>query len=466
MSGIKYSQGDIQNKSKLIVGDGNMMGAIMDGTLEDWEKEGWEVDILKVTPPKTKRAGVSNYYFDGALPPKGKKYGELWLGFKPAHFGSEAEKLKKYVDEGSLAVSIMAGVTTKTISGGLGIDMVGRSMANTNSAYKNGQTALTTTGNIPEGALQRLIKDFESIGDVHLVSEDKMNNFTAAAASSPAAAHHLFNCLYRTLREYRGSSVEGARDVIFDAVIDNPREVSGYTDKVKDALLELELSTERGKESRGKGSLEGMIIKAVKSVEGCSEEELSCLVSGVVARFSKSLVGAAEFLGFSEDMSRTMVSGPKGVIRGSAITAQKSGRTFLDLKNAVTSVRGTTEELLQAVECGTGRGFDELVQDGMKACSSKGDEMGNPLKYYLDKSSQSLVGASDAVLKAAEPQIVAAHNETKQGLMRLQKLGTRQYSTSVARESTDDSSVDYASMKSLQSPTAKAVVPPKSRTIE
>lgn len=414
------------NKSKLMVGDGNMAGAIMNRNLDGWTEEGWRVDIIKATEPKTRRVGVNQYFFDGVMPPQGAKYGEIWLGYKPAHFSDKSKAdLRKYLTKDSLVVSLMAGITTDSIRDGLGVDMVARVMTNTNATDGNAQSCLATSGKVPEKTLDRIVRDLESIGDVHLVSEDRVNPFTAAAASSPAAYHYLFGAMERVLRNLDYPE-QKARKIIFDAVIHDPKDVSSYTKKVKDALLELELSTKKGRESRGKVSIEGSIIKAAKILIECSDEEMSCFMSGIVARFSRAFIKSIETdLGFSNSMARTIISGKKGVAIGSAFNAEKSGRSFLDLQNSVTSVRGTTEELLQSIVCGTGRGWDELVGDGLKACSEKGSELGNPLKYYLGKTLKHLAGSADSMLQTSQGELAGVHNESKQALLKLQKLNDK-----------------------------------------
>lgn len=417
-------QGDVVlgNKSKLMIGDGNMAGAIMNRNLAGWI-ENWRVDILKATAPESKRVGVNQYFFDGVMPPQGTKYDEIWLGYKPTHFSDKSkEDLRKYVTKDTLVVSLMAGITADSIRDGLGVDMVARVMTNINATDGNAQSCLATSGQIPEKTLDRIVLDLESIGDVHLVFEDRVNPFTAAAASSPAAYQYLFGTMERVLKN-RGCSEQKARKIIFDAVIHDPKDASSYTQKVKDALLELELSTKKGKEGRGKGSIEGSIIKAAKILIECGDEEMSCFMSGIVARFSRALIKSIETdLGFSNNMAHTIISGKKGVAIGSALNAEKSGRSFLDLQNSVTSVRGATEELLKSVVVGTGRGWDELVSEGLRACCEKGNELGNPLKYYLGKTSKHLVGSTDSMLNASQSELVAVHNESKQALMKLQKF--------------------------------------------
>ncbi len=424
VSGARYVQGDVVlgNKSKLMIGDGNMAGAIMNRNLAGWI-ENWRVDILKATAPERKRAGVNQYFFDSIMPPQGAKYDEIWLGYKPTNFSDKSkEDLRKYVTKDTLVVSLMAGITTDSIRDGLGVDMVARVMTNINATDGNAQSCLATSGQIPEKTLDRIVLDLESIGDVHLVLEDRVNSFTAAAAGSPAAYQYLFGAMERVLKN-RGCSEQKARKIIFDAVIYDPKDASSYTKKVKDALLELELSTEKGKEGRGKGSIEGSIIKAAKILIECSDEEISCFMSGIVARFSRAFIKSIETdLGFSNSMAHTIISGKKGVAIGSALNAEKSGRSFLDLQNSVTSVRGVTEELLKSVVVGTRRGWDELVSEGLRACFEKGNELGNPLKYYLGKTLKHLVGSTDSMLNASQSELVALHNESKQALMKLQKF--------------------------------------------
>ena len=60
--------------------------------------------------------------------------------------------------------------------------------------------------------------------------------------------------------------------------------------------------------------------------------------------------------------------------------------------------------------------------DGLKACSEKGSELGNPLEHYLSKASKHLAGSTQSMLKASENELVAVHNASKQALLKLQKL--------------------------------------------
>jgi len=461
MSGVRYSQDDIiLNKTKLIVGDGNMMGSIMDGTIDGWKSDGWKIDILKVTPPSKPRDGVT-YFHSGNLPQKGTKYGEVWLGLKPQQFASAAEDIKSFVDKDSLGVSVLAGVPTSAIQKLLGLEMAVRTMPNTNSAYGNGQTALTTTGNVAEGTLSRIISDFESIGDVHLVSEDRMNPFTAVAGSGPAYAHHIFGATYRALREQFNLSKEDSRNIVINSAL-NPHPVSSYTNKVKNALLQFETSSEKGKESQGKGSLEGLIVSAAKALgDDCTQEEIACFASGAIARISKSLIKGSESLGFSEEMSKAMVFGPRGIIKGSAITAQKTGKDFLRLKNDVTSVNGTTQAGLAVIESGAGRTADDLCKQGLEAACIRGEELGNPLKSALKNVSKNLIGANENNLVSASDDLIAVNNETTHAIKKLEK-----FLKNTSQSSKDDFSVNHQNTGSIKSAQASKVLSQKGKGIE
>ncbi len=85
-----------------------------------------------------------------------------------------------------------------------------------------------------------------------------------------------------------------------------------------------------------------------------------------------------------------MVAGPNGILKASAGYAAKSGKTFLELKNAVTSMDGTTQAALAIGEVGFGRTLDQLWDQAMKAAVRRGEQMGDPLGYSLAEASSAL----------------------------------------------------------------------------
>ncbi len=353
-----------------------MMGALLDQTIQYWQRDGWQIDILKTNAPIKPRSGV-NYYYQNILPREGVNYKEVWLGMKPQQILNVADNVSRFLDKNTLAVSILAGVPSSTIAKIFDVEMVIRAMPNINSGVigddgrGNGQTALTSFGNINKERFDRIISDFARAGEVYSISEDKMNSFTAVAGSGPAYAYHLFGVAYRFLRESANFSKKDATKLVLDVArrrYSNPLN----SEKVKNALLQIDKS---------KGSFEGIVFEAGKALENCSAEELACFISGVINSFSEALVKGSMSLGFDREISSTIICGPRGIIRGSALAAEKTEKTFLELKNAVTSVNGTTQAALGVIEVGAGRSLNDLCEQGLKAACDRGKELGNSLDF-------------------------------------------------------------------------------------
>jgi pyrroline-5-carboxylate reductase len=403
----------IKGVKKLVLGDGNMMGAVLGKVWQNWQEANHNITIVKAAEPDKKRDGAV-YYYGGARPPKGEIFSEVWSGLKPQVSMKELLKYSKYVDENTILVSLEAGRKMSVLAKQLGVQTVVRTMMNTNATIGRSLTAFSTTGNIEEKRLDAIVRDLRKIGDVYPIPEEQMNAFTAVAGSGPAYAHHLFGAISRTLQNCCDYSFKNARDFVLKVVTEGSINPPPYSEKVKNALLELEPSVEKEKEARGKGSLESILVKAVQALgETPTKEDLAAFVSGAVAKVSKSLVKASGSIGFSEEMSEAMVSAPSSIIKASAEFAKLSGKTFLDLKNSVTSVNGTTQAALAILESGCGRTIDELCEQSLKAACERGEQMGNPSGYSLKTALAELNSADPNALEEAKPYLVALYNAAR-----------------------------------------------------
>ncbi len=442
---VQYSQDDMINfgKKKAFIGFGKITSGLKPSIVESI-KDGWTVDIVKQTAPSDPIDGV-NYHTGGKVPEG--KYDEIFIAVKPQQLSKITPAISKMADQKkTIVVSLLAGKKPKDLASTLGVEKVIWAMTNTNSATigedgrGNGQTAICTTGNIPEGNLDRISRGFDYMGGKEHLPAEMMDAFTAVVGSGPAYAHHLFGSTYRLLREKFDLNKAEARGIVLD-VARNPISSSEYSDKVRDALAKLDTGT---------GSIEGIIFDAAKIFgEDCSRQEISCFVSGVVEKVSTSLIKGAQALGFSERVAESMISGPYGIIPGSALTALKTGESFLTLKNNVTSRGGTTQRGLEDIESGAGgRTIDELCMDGLKAATARGKQLGNPLETSLDDCIQNLSAASTESLRSVEQKMTTGYNALKQGI---RKVAVSQ----------DDSSIDYGKMTStVTSPEAATLVTP------
>lgn len=345
-----------------------MMGSILDGVVDDWRGHVQKIDLIKVSSPKNRREGI-NYFYEGNLPKIGARYDEVWLGVKPQQLAIVAKNIAQFIDSKTLIISILAGVSLSDIQNIFGVEAAIRAMPNANSVYGNGQTALVFTTKIPQKTLESIIADFEKIGDVHILPEEKINPFTAVAGSGPAYVYHIFGAIYRALREQFDLPKDEAKNLVLDA--------AAFLKKPKDEFSQFETS-------KNKGSLEGLIISAAKDLgHGRNREEISHFVSDVILKISNSLIKAAESLGFDKKISESLISGPRGIVKASAITAQKTQKDFLQLKNAVTSVNGTTQAALGVIEVGAGRTIDELFKQGLEAARKRAEELSGESRSFM-----------------------------------------------------------------------------------
>jgi len=107
-----------------------------------------------------------------------------------------------------------------------------------------------------------------------------------------------------------------------------------------------------------------------------SEDELDRLTAvsgsgpGYVFQFMQSYIEAAEELGFSKDTARALVT---QTIIGAAKMASQSDSTVVDLRNSVTSKKGTTEAGLNALN--KGGALDTLLKQTTGAAYSRALEL-------------------------------------------------------------------------------------------
>lgn len=106
------------------------------------------------------------------------------LAIKPQSFPEVASKLRTYITNGQLVISIMAGVTIRKLTDTLGTERVVRMMPNL--ALKTGQsmTAWHTTVQDTEISMMTILNTWGQ--NVRLEQEEQFDAFTALAGSGPA----------------------------------------------------------------------------------------------------------------------------------------------------------------------------------------------------------------------------------------------------------------------------------------
>lgn len=131
----------------VLFGAGNMGGAILDGLLEVGPK----------TPPfvidPKPRDKIASYADDDVirLNPSPEVAGQLVIAIKPQLFGTLASALQSWIGPDTLVISIMAGVSLKSLSNTFETGRVIRVMPNTPGAIGEGVSLISAGAGVTEG---------------------------------------------------------------------------------------------------------------------------------------------------------------------------------------------------------------------------------------------------------------------------------------------------------------------------
>ncbi len=166
-----------------IVGLGKMGSSILEGVLDAGLLPAEEVGVLDANPELT-RERAARY---GVRPLDLEALAEaerVLIAVKPQDFPEVAPKIA-HANTGYL--SIMAGVSTKTLAERLGNRRVVRAMPNLAATIKRSTTVLTALPEAREaGDLAFAERLFATVGSVYPLKEELFDAFTAMSASAPA----------------------------------------------------------------------------------------------------------------------------------------------------------------------------------------------------------------------------------------------------------------------------------------
>ena len=111
----------------------------------------------------------------------------LLLAVKPAKVLETLAEIKDSVQSGALVISVAAGVTTSAMEEALGSKAsVIRAMPNTPSIVGHGVTGIAKGSSANDAQLATAKELFETVGQVLIVEEDKINALSTISGSGPA----------------------------------------------------------------------------------------------------------------------------------------------------------------------------------------------------------------------------------------------------------------------------------------
>lgn len=183
----------MENNKIAVIGAGSMGGAILSGLIA----AGTAADSITASTATTQSAkalsnkfGIKSFALD-ASPSANSDASQgadvLLIAVKPAKVLETLEEIKASVKDGALVISVAAGVTTESMEQAIGAKAsVIRAMPNTPSIVGHGVTGIAKGKSANDNQLALARDLFETVGQVIVVDEEKINPLSTISGSGPA----------------------------------------------------------------------------------------------------------------------------------------------------------------------------------------------------------------------------------------------------------------------------------------
>jgi pyrroline-5-carboxylate reductase len=174
---------------KLAFIGGGMMGeAIIGGIIDNRLASPSDVSVCEIVPERRKYLADTHGVAVTDDPAKAvDSTGLVVLAVKPQEFASAGKALAGNLNNGQTVMSIMAGVTSQTITNTLGHENVVRAIPNTPAQIGAGMTVWTATPGVSEENRKAVADILSILGEEIYVAEEKyIDMATAVSSSGPA----------------------------------------------------------------------------------------------------------------------------------------------------------------------------------------------------------------------------------------------------------------------------------------
>ncbi|MFD3447838.1 pyrroline-5-carboxylate reductase ProI [Microbacteriaceae bacterium 4G12] len=126
----------------------------------------------------------------------------IFFVMKPKDVVDAVTSIKQYVKEDQLIISLLAGVSTSSITNLLEKDTpIIRAMPNTSAAILKSATAISPSIHATKEHIDLAKQLFETIGIVSIVDEEQMHAVTALSGSGPAYIYYVVEAMEQAARE-------------------------------------------------------------------------------------------------------------------------------------------------------------------------------------------------------------------------------------------------------------------------
>jgi pyrroline-5-carboxylate reductase len=183
----------MENNKIAFIGAGSMGGAILSGLIA----AGTAADSITASTATTQSAkalsdkfGIKSFALETSPTANAQAASEadmLLIGVKPGKVLETLSEIKDSVKDGVLVISVAAGVTTKAMEAAIGSKAsVIRAMPNTPSIVGHGVTGISKGASANDSQLALAKELFETVGQVLIVDEEKINALSTISGSGPA----------------------------------------------------------------------------------------------------------------------------------------------------------------------------------------------------------------------------------------------------------------------------------------
>ncbi|WP_416728907.1 pyrroline-5-carboxylate reductase [Fictibacillus sp. JL2B1089] len=193
------------------IGAGSMAEAIMEGLIK---KEKWQADLITIkNRSNTQRINDLQVKY-GVVPASTIEEAVagadiIILAVKPKDAHNAVNTIKPFVKSHQLIISVMAGISTETLTDWLQLNNpVMRAMPNTSASIGHSATALSSGMYALQSHIEKSLELFETIGTVTLVREEKLHIVTGLSGSGPAYIYYIAEAMQKAAEELNLSEEE------------------------------------------------------------------------------------------------------------------------------------------------------------------------------------------------------------------------------------------------------------------
>jgi pyrroline-5-carboxylate reductase len=183
----------MENNKIAFIGAGSMGGAILSGLIA----AGYSADSIFASTATaqsakalTEKFSIKSFALETSPTANAQAASEadiLLIGVKPGKVLETLSEIKDSVKDGVLVISVAAGVTTKAMEAAIGSKAsVIRAMPNTPSSVGHGVTGISKGASANDSQLALAKELFETVGQVLIVDEEKINALSTISGSGPA----------------------------------------------------------------------------------------------------------------------------------------------------------------------------------------------------------------------------------------------------------------------------------------